>query len=79
MLTDNASYHWFTEKPLDTTLDVMTDFLDNELTDDYEITGDDDSYAIIKEKESGIAWGCHASFDGDACNHKIEFDAVGIL
>ncbi len=40
---------------------------------EFDILEHDGSYARIKNKVNGLEYSCHASGDGDFCNHKIEF------
>ena len=76
MLTDLKFYQWSTEEEHATNEITMGDFLDNELTDDYEVYFIDGTYAEIKER-GGFRWAVHASGDGDFRNHNVRFDAIG--
>ena len=75
-MTDFPEYLWATEEEHANNNDTMSDFLDHELTDDYEVVFVDGTYAEIRD-EHNFYWGCHASGDGDFFRHKITFDAIG--
>lgn len=78
MITDSEFYHWETDEAQTTNEITMHDFIDNELPDDiYEVYLHDGTYAEIQEIESGMCWAVHASGNGDFCNHKVQFDAIG--
>ncbi len=77
MLTDNEFYCWETDEPHATNEITMGDFLDNELTDQYEVQTVDGTYAEISESSSGFYWAVHAGGDGDFTHHKVKFDAIG--
>lgn len=76
MLTDFEFYYWTTENEHATNEVTLNDFLDNHLTDDYDILRVDGTYAEIAERD-GFVWAVHASGAGDFKNHKVQFDAIG--
>lgn len=77
MITDNEFYYWSTEEEHSDNNITMGDFLDNELTDDYEITLVDETYAEIKERD-GFYWAVHAYGNGDFRSHVVRFDSIGV-
>ena len=78
MLTDNEFYYWETDEAHPDNSVTMGDFLDNHLTDEYEVREHDGTYAEIIEIDGGHCWAVHASGDGDFIHHKVQFDPMGI-
>jgi hypothetical protein len=76
MITDNEFHYWATEEEHSDNNETMSDFLNNELTDDYSVILVDGTYAEIQD-ESGHRWEVHASGDGDFYNHKVQFVPLG--
>lgn len=75
MLTD-SDYYWSTEESHGNNQATMCDFLDNHLTDDYEVVMVDGTYAEIKNIGTGDVFEVHASGDGDFNNHKVRFEPL---
>ena len=67
------TFYWQTEEPHSDNLETMSVFLNEILTDEYEIILHDTTIAIIKNSKTGKEYEVHASGDGDFCSHKVEF------
>ena len=70
------TYKWHTIEPHSNNEETMNDYLENHLSDEFEVIFEDGTYAEIKNKETGVIWGVNASGDGDFTHHKVEFEFV---
>ena len=70
------TYRWHTIEPHNNNEETMNDYLENHLSDEFEIIFEDGTYAEIKNKNTGAIWGVNASGDGDFTHHKVEFEFV---
>lgn len=76
MITDNEFYYWSTKDEHSSNEETMSDFINNHLSDDYDVYFVDGTYAEMKDI-NGFCWAVHAGGDGDFRNHKVQFDAIG--
>jgi len=71
-------YYWTTEECHSDNNFTMQDYLNNHLSDEFEVTLEDGTYAEITSKSTGAVWGVHASGNGDCFNHKVEFKNINL-
>ena len=70
------TYKWHTIEPHNNNEETMNDYLENHLSDEFEVIFEDGTYAEIKNKNTGAIWGVNASGDGNFTHHKVEFEFV---
>lgn len=70
------TFRWQTAEYHHTNEVTMQDYLENHLSDEFEVIFEDGTYAEIKNKNTGAIWGVNASGDGDSFNHKVKFEFV---
>ena len=71
-----VTYKWHTIEPHNNNEETMNDYLENHLSDEFEVIFEDGTYAEIKDKNTGAIWSVNASGDGDFTHHKVEFYKV---
>lgn len=69
-------FYWNTENEHSNNVETMNDYLENHLSDEFEVIFEDGTYAEIKNKNTGAIWGVNASGDGDFTHHKVDFEFV---
>jgi len=70
------TYKWHTIEPHNNNEETMNDYLENHLSDEFDVIFEDGTYAEIKNKNTGAIWGVNASGDGDFTHHKVDFEFV---
>ena len=70
------TYKWHTIEPHNNNEETMNDYLENHLSDEFEVIFEDGTYAEIKNKNTGQIFGVHAGGDGDFNNHKVTFEFI---
>ena len=70
------TFRWQTIEPHPNNEVTMNDYLENHLSDEFEVIFEDGTYAEIFNKHDGKIWGVNASGDGDFTHHKVTFDFV---
>ena len=69
------NYYWSTENPHSTNLETMRDFINNHISEHFEVVLEDGSYIEIQNDE-GVLYGVHASGNGDFYNHIVRFELL---
>ena len=69
-------YRWHTIEPHNNNEETMIDYLENHLSNEFEIIFNDGTYAEIMNKNTGRIWGVHASGDGDFTHHRVKFEFI---
>lgn len=67
------TFYWSTEYAHRDNTHTMTEYLDQHLPLDFTIVYQDGTMAEIRNKNSGLNYGVHASGAGGSFNHKVEF------
>lgn len=67
---------WSTPEYHHTNEATMTDYLDNHLPENFDLTFDDGSLVEIQNKEKNQKYIVRVSGNGDSYNHKVEFEEV---
>jgi len=70
------TFYWTTSEYHHTNEVTMTDYLENHLPDDFDLTFDDGSLVEIQNKETNQKYIVRASGNGDSYNHKVEFELI---
>ena len=70
------TYKWRTIEPHNNNEETMNDYLENHLSDEFEVIFEDGTYAEIQNKHDRKIWGVIASDDGDFTHHKVTFEFV---
>ena len=76
LLSKMETYKWHTIEHHNNNEETMNDYLENHLSDEFEVIFEDGTYVEIKNKNTGAIWGVNASGDGDSIHHKVEFEFV---
>lgn len=63
---------WSTEEAHADNSDTMSDFIDTEMDQTWQVITVDGTYAEVKTPD-GTMFEVHASGNGDAFNHKVSF------
>ena len=72
-IIDEGTHYWSTE-PHSDNIETMTNFLEQELPGDINVTLVDDTYAEIRINK--LNYSVNVSGNGDFCNHKAEFELI---
>ena len=69
-------YYWNTEYYHPDNTFTMDEYLNNHMSDEFDVLFSDGTYAEIVCIGTGAIWGVHASGNGDSFNHKVEFEFI---
>ena len=75
-MTNMDSYRFKTVEPHIDNIQTMNDYLDNHLSESFEVVLTDGTYAEIENRFTGERFAVHAGGDGDSFNHLITFEEI---
>ena len=70
------TYRWETDYEHSNNEETMSDYLNNHLSDNFDVFFIDGAYAEMQDKSNGKIWAVNASGDGDFRHHKVEFEFI---